>query len=84
MKDANSIALFRSDDLGNSTLVQFPCTFYPTKSGLVCISTISGKLQHRVTVVASRQGDWGGRELITYCFMQCHLCLLLILKIYKI
>ena len=89
MKDANSVAFFQSDYLGHSALVQLPYTLHPTRSGPVCILSISGKLHNIVvTVVAGRQGDWGirvgGTLLITYLFMQCHFYVLVIQKIIKL
>lgn len=75
MKDTKSIDFFQSDYLGHSTLIQFPYLYLPSYKEWPClhIDYFWKLIQHRVTVVASGQGDWEwrGREfLITYLFMK--------------
>lgn len=68
MKDAKSVDFFQSDYLGNSTLIQFPYLYLPSYKEWPClhIDYFWKLIQHRITVVASRQDDWGWGDGISH------------------
>ena len=61
MKDVTIAAFFQSDYLGHTTLIQFPYLFLPSYKEwpYLHIDYFWKGIQHRVTIVASRQDDWG-------------------------